>query len=191
MLRNLFLLALLCYSYVGVGSELHQAALNGDVNLIQQLIGEGHDPFLRDENGHTPLEVAVGQGHADATRFLLEIDAVDNLNFLFDAIENVDVGMFNLAVQNVENINGTNEHGNTPLHHAFYGYLESTDQLVDDNKEEEEDRKNRISVFFYMSLNLLSRGADLDILNEDQISPIDVLDDLDVDDPLRVFLLNM
>lgn len=190
MLRNLFLLALLCYSYVGVGSELHQAALNGDVNLIQQLIGEGHDPFLRDENGHTPLEVAVRQGHADATRFLLESDAVNHMEFLFDAVEHVDVEMFDIAVQNVEDINDTNEHGNTPLHHAFYGYLESTNQLVNDNKEEEEDRKNRISVFFYMSLDLLLRGADRDILNEDQIRPIDVLDDLDVDDPLRV-LLNM
>ena len=187
MFRNLFLLALLCYSYLGVGSELHQAALNGDVNLIQQLIGEGHDPFLRDENGHTPLEVAVREGNAEATRFLLEIDAVDDMESLLDAIENVDVGMFNIAVLNVEDINGTDGLGNTPLHYAVFEYVNVTNEQVSKNPTIKANRENRLRDLFYICTQLFHGGADPHFRNEEGDSPLDLLGEIVENDPLSVF----
>lgn len=50
---------------------LHVAAKSGDVERIKQLLAQGQDINVRDENEATPLHWAVYAGHEAAARFLI------------------------------------------------------------------------------------------------------------------------
>ncbi|HKP58291.1 MAG TPA: ankyrin repeat domain-containing protein [Polyangiales bacterium] len=49
---------------------LHEAALNGNIPLIELLLEYGAEPSIRDEKGATPADLARSKGQADALRWL-------------------------------------------------------------------------------------------------------------------------
>lgn len=61
-----------------------QAALNGDLDKIQEGINQGIDVNAKDENMHSALMLAAYNGHHHVLSFLIEkgaeIDAVDGMN---------------------------------------------------------------------------------------------------------------
>gem|GEM_PF-1314161 len=53
-------------------TQLHIAALWGDVEIVEVLLKRGADPNVKDDNGQTPLHIAAQEGHVDVVRVLLE-----------------------------------------------------------------------------------------------------------------------
>jgi ankyrin repeat protein len=60
-------------------SDVHRAARDGDLVLLELRLGEGADPDARDAAGRTALLEAVGGGQLDAVRLLLSSGAGVNV----------------------------------------------------------------------------------------------------------------
>ena len=60
---------------------LHQAAAEGDADVVARLLASGTDLGIADNMGNTALHLACQQGWLDASRLLLEagapVDAID------------------------------------------------------------------------------------------------------------------
>lgn len=60
---------------------LHQAAVEGDANVVAQLISDGADPAIADNIGNTALHLACQQGQLEVCQVLLAagapVDPVD------------------------------------------------------------------------------------------------------------------
>ena len=55
--------------------DLIDATLNGDIELVRELLENGADINIRDNGGDTPLILASIKGHTDIVRLLLENEA--------------------------------------------------------------------------------------------------------------------
>jgi len=63
----------------GLGSSIHEAALNGDFSRISMLLEKGNDVNILDEQGRTALMYAAFNGHSSIIKKLLEKNASVNL----------------------------------------------------------------------------------------------------------------
>jgi ankyrin repeat protein len=62
-------------------TALHYAALENDVDQVEELLRSGNDPDVSDRQGFTPLHFAAQQGALEAARALLDAGAtVDPVN---------------------------------------------------------------------------------------------------------------
>ena len=68
---SLLLLASLALPSAGLASPIHDAALTGDVELMEMLIANGADVDDRDVHGYTPLILAIQEGHTDIAKTLI------------------------------------------------------------------------------------------------------------------------
>ena len=73
-MKALLLALALGLAALGLG-PLHQAAHQGDIDAIKQLVSEGMDPDTRDARGLTALHYAILQGKIDAIRALVDSGA--------------------------------------------------------------------------------------------------------------------
>ena len=60
--------------------QLHFAAQDGDLELVQRLLNDGVEPNVFDELGMTPLHYASERGHLEVMRLLLASGADVNAN---------------------------------------------------------------------------------------------------------------
>ena len=58
--------------YARSDTALHHATRNGDLEIVEQLVGAGADVNGTTDNGHFPLYCAAGHGHVETTRYLVE-----------------------------------------------------------------------------------------------------------------------
>ena len=58
--------------YARGDTALHHATRNGDLEIVEQLVGDGADVNGTTDNGHFPLYCAAGHGHVETTRYLVE-----------------------------------------------------------------------------------------------------------------------
>ena len=58
--------------YARGDTALHHATRNGDLEIVEQLVGAGADVNGTTGNGHFPLYCAAGHGHVETTRYLAE-----------------------------------------------------------------------------------------------------------------------
>jgi len=70
-LGSLLLLASLVFTSTGLASPIHDAALTGDVELMEMLIANGADVDERDVHGYTPLHLAIQEGYTDMAKTLI------------------------------------------------------------------------------------------------------------------------
>jgi ankyrin repeat protein len=56
-------------------TSLHQACVNGHLDLARFLVERGADAYAQDQYGWTPLNLASFNGHFDLERFLIEYNA--------------------------------------------------------------------------------------------------------------------
>ncbi|MCU4155160.1 ankyrin repeat domain-containing protein [Carboxylicivirga sp. A043] len=103
-------------------AEYFEAALNGNIDLVQKAIDSGVDIEARNENGYTALMLSGYNGHHHIIKLLLEhkpnIDAVDGLNRT--ALMFASTGPFEAAVEVLikagANVNAIDSHENwTPV----------------------------------------------------------------------------
>jgi len=70
-LSSLLLWVSLVFSATGLASPIHDAALTGDVELMEMLIANGADVDERDVHGYTPLLLAIQEGYTDMAKTLI------------------------------------------------------------------------------------------------------------------------
>ena len=58
--------------YARGDTALHHATRNGDLEIVEQLVGAGADVNGTTDNSHFPLYCAAGHGHVETTRYLVE-----------------------------------------------------------------------------------------------------------------------
>ena len=74
--------------------QLIQAANEGDLNKVIELISKGADVNAKDKDERTPLHLAAQYGHTEIVELLLKKESID--------------------------VNAKNKYGQTPLHHAAW-----------------------------------------------------------------------
>lgn len=104
MRRIVFLLSALSLAGPAFGGPLHEGIRDDDLTKVRELIRQGNVSDARDENGETPLILAILEGHVEVAELLIEQGA---------------------------DISARNEGGFTPLHAAAYvGDVETAEQLL-------------------------------------------------------------
>ncbi|MCE2416155.1 ankyrin repeat domain-containing protein [Candidatus Poribacteria bacterium] len=58
--------------YARGDTALHHATRNGDLEIVEQLVGSGADVNVTSDHGHFPLYCAAGHGHVETTQYLVE-----------------------------------------------------------------------------------------------------------------------
>ena len=58
--------------YARGDTALHHAARNGDLEIVEPLVGSGGDVNAIADQGHFPLYCAAGHGHVETMRYLVE-----------------------------------------------------------------------------------------------------------------------
>ena len=67
-----------------VAGSIHDAAKNGNIDQVKQLIAAGTNVDARDDAGHTPLQLAAGTGHTAVVQLLITEGADVNAKDMFD-----------------------------------------------------------------------------------------------------------
>jgi ankyrin repeat protein len=121
----------LCFlSFMLVGAEIHNAALNGDLSKVKELLAK--DPSLlnaANDVGRTPLHVAANSGHAELAAWLIK--------------EGADVNRHESSYQL------------TPLHLAVWnGHLEVTRLLLTHGADVQAREKDNETALYYVKNNL-------------------------------------
>jgi len=129
-LKSLLVLLAVLGSYptgLSLCSDLHQAAVNADISVLNQILAR--DPVLvstRDAGGDTALHLACAKGHIEIVKQLLSMKAdVNARNIkletpLHSAIrfEDDNTALAELLVAKGATINAKDIEGETPLHRA-------------------------------------------------------------------------
>jgi hypothetical protein len=129
-LKSLFvLLAVLGFYPSGLSlcSDVHQAAENADISVLNQILAR--DPALvnaRDAGGNTALHLACAKGRTEVVKYLLSLKADVNARnarqetALHSAIrfEADNTALVELLIANGAMINAKDIEGETPLHRA-------------------------------------------------------------------------
>jgi ankyrin repeat protein len=110
-----------------MNDQLRTAAIKGNLARVQKLVKEGAEIDYKDVNGMTPLWFAVGRGHLEVTRFLLEQGADPNVAredtlgppLVMAAAEN-RVELVKLLLDFKADINTINYSRRTALHEAAW-----------------------------------------------------------------------
>ncbi len=58
--------------YARGDTALHHATRNGDLEIVEELVGSGADVNLTSDHGHFPLYCAAGHGHVETTQYLVK-----------------------------------------------------------------------------------------------------------------------
>jgi len=86
---GLLILASFAFLAMASASPIHDAALAGDVELVEMLIANDADVNDRDVRGYTPLLLAIQEGHTDIARVLIANGADVNTRAASDGGEDV------------------------------------------------------------------------------------------------------
>lgn len=85
ILFALFFVAVFYCNASASATPLHDAALTGNVDLVEVLIAHGADVDARDVQGHTPLHLAIQEGHTKVAKVLIVNGADVNARLVDDA----------------------------------------------------------------------------------------------------------
>ncbi len=85
----LLFVAILYGSASANATPLHDAAWNGDVQLVELLLANRADVDARDVRGYTPLHLAILEGHSEVAKVLIANGADVNARTVDDAGEDV------------------------------------------------------------------------------------------------------
>ena len=134
------LLLVLVWGSVVMAGEVHDAAKSGELAKVKELVKASPDlVFSKDNEGATPLLVAVKSGHRDVAAFLLANKAEVNTKYkdetfsgngysgiklggtpLHCALVKGDKEMVTLLLSNKADVNIKDGIGQTPLHGAAW-----------------------------------------------------------------------
>lgn len=113
-----FVLSQACALAADTG-QLLQAVKTGDLDAVQRLVLEGHDLNSADEDGQTPLHLAIGEGYFQAAEFLINKGA---------------------------NVNARTKSGKTPLLYSTVTYHLQTEEIVEGTVKVAPDSSSKTDV---------------------------------------------
>ena len=82
-------LAVFALKATAFASPIHDAALAGDVELVEMLIANDADVNARDVHGYTPLLLAIQEGNTDIAKVLIANGADVNARAVSDGGQDV------------------------------------------------------------------------------------------------------
>ena len=125
MKYTLILFYLLCFSYLVSAGEIHKVAEKGDIKKVSSFLKAGVDPDLVNENGATPLILAIASGNLKIVSLLIKHGANINNNKnpkilppLIQASSFGQLEIISLLLKHGANVNIKASNGSTALHFA-------------------------------------------------------------------------
>ncbi|XP_060525269.1 ankyrin repeat domain-containing protein 2-like [Cylas formicarius] len=103
-----------------LGTSLHCACFNGNMEIVKLLINRGADKESRNVSGQTPLIVASLKGHPDVVDYLLNVDASihpychQRRTALHYACKKKHFKVVKILIEHNANVNSRDISGNTP-----------------------------------------------------------------------------
>ena len=168
-------------------SKLHDAAKDGDAELVKLLIDAGADVNKANEKGETPLYWAAANGRTECVKLLIDAGAdvnkadKDGRTPLILAAYYGHAECVKLLINAGADVNMANEDGLTPLYPAAWnGHTECVKLLIaagaDVNKADEKGETPLYFAAFYgrkecMKL-LIDAGADVNKAEKDGLAPL-------------------
>lgn len=170
-------------------TPLHEAAKDGNLDLVRKLVDDGIDVNCYDFQGTTPLYEAVAHNHEDIVHFLISKGANTNFrNFtctlspLHLAAANGNTNIIKMLLSGGANIDIIDYDGNTPLLIAsFWHRREAVMLLVKMGADVESSHsfcRNR-ALHFAIGENdvklvdfLIKSGANINAMNKDGETPL-------------------
>lgn len=138
--RHLTAIAVILFGFAlaATAGEIHDAAEQGDLASVKQLVSENRDLISeQDDAGSTPLHVAATNGHKKIVKYLLkkgaEIDAGDNEHStpLHVAAQSGHLNVVEYLVAKGADLHFQDDNGASTLHWAAYnGHIEVADFLL-------------------------------------------------------------
>ena len=108
------------FNYLANAGEIHKATEKGDTKKVSAFLEAGVDPDLINENGATPLLLAIHRGNLKIAKLLIKHEAnVNNsetVHPLFAAIGSGQLESVSFLLKHGANVNVKAKNGDTPLH---------------------------------------------------------------------------
>ncbi|EFA03955.1 hypothetical protein TcasGA2_TC014099 [Tribolium castaneum] len=172
-------------------TALHLAAINGKLDVVEELVTRGAKINDKDLSGNTPLVYSVLNNHLDVVIFLTENGAKveDDSRLLCTATNNDFRECIPVLVQNGANVNAKNVDELFPLHLALICSNSCVEVLLNNGADPDVkfSDKNLAALhiaavkrdIFSMVL-LTSYDADVNTVNSDRLTPLHILCDGDL-----------
>jgi len=166
---------------------LHEAAANGDIELVKSLISSGADVNAPGNWGWTPLYTAAAIGHGDIVSLLIakgaNVDTPSELGMtpLHFAVRNDRRDIAKLLIENGADCSTRDKRGITPLHATVaYGHIDIVTLLIDKGADvNAEDNWGRTPLLITIAKGyidstklLIDKGADVNATNSSGLTPL-------------------
>ena len=154
----------------------------GDTKKIEENLS-GVDINEHNSRGMTPLICAITSNKPEPVKFLIDHGAYINLSDtsgatpLLNAIANYNYDIIKLLINAGADVNICDRFNSSPLYHCvvnsgdlvfFNDYIFKDNKKDKPTKKEEEDNNNKLEIIGL----LIDKGADMNHLNDDGVSPI-------------------
>ena len=176
---------------------LHNAAQIGFKELVQQLIKDGANVAIRDEDRRTPLHYATTK--EVAALLMLDVNARDKSGNtpLHLAVDRGSQDIAELLIANGARVNVRNENGQTPLYRAIaIGHNEIAALLInngtDVNNIDGSGTTPLHKAAHYGTVEILklliAKGAEINIQDNQRKTPLDIAVDLKLQDTVALLI---
>ena len=188
MKQLLITIAALVLVGCGPSVDIHKAAKEGNIEVVKQHIAAGTDVNAKNENGFTPLHIAVSKGYKEVAELLVtngaDVNTKDNGSTpLHKAAQFGHKEIVELLINKVADVNAKGELGETPLHSAAAdGEKEIVELLIvagaDVNVRDKEGYNSLHRATYERHKNvvelLIAKGTDVNAKTNQGETPLDM-----------------
>jgi hypothetical protein len=178
---------------------LHEAAYEGDTEMLEMLLAKGADVNIKNDAGLTPLYYAVQENNTTTELLLakgadVEVRNVSGQTLLHTAAEAGNTDVVQMLLAKGADVNAKDKHNFTPLHlAAARGSSGVAEVLLANGAQVNAKDKNGWTALSYAVLNsnaamvelLLSKGADVAVKDRDGETPMDLATDPKIRERLK------
>ena len=176
----------------GPSMSIHEATEVGNIEVVEQHLAAGTDVDTKNENGFTPLHIAVSKGYKEVAELLVtngaDVNTKDNGSTpLHKAAQFGHKAIVELLINKVADVNAKGELGETPLHSAAAdGEKEIVELLIvagaDVNVRDKEGYNSLHRATYERHKNvvelLIAKGTDVNAKTNQGETPLDMAVDM-------------